>query len=992
MPAHSFTTELLSEEIQLGLYDPTGIFTVPVTHAAGRQGLTVVLLAAGAQFDDLQAQTCYKIVVAISPCRITQQVLDDLAKLSEYQEKVVVWLPVISSWQEEVSGEIPLAAAVFSLQEKVIDVVNSRLSQAVLVLGQDIVLPPGSGGVFDLLLQKVVKNIAFVPSFQLFPVGLAEFVVRALAVSIRPDRVSTLIKGKPQQGRVLVEQIVHPYEQYYFHQVGLQPIAGVLLPVIDFPLQEEVVVTSIEAALKWYSRQLPSPTNWKVLMPPVNTTAAVFSSSSTSSDSFYSTVSYPQFENPEEVVDISTAPQPEPIREDRAEARVTEKRVVTALQPEPEREVPKQVLQEEFDLQDEIQRIFGKTRSEEKIIRVEALIKNESKITKTSKKRTAAFYSGLAFTGAGLGVLFLVFVFLLSTALLRKQVVATIQAVTQKSDVSVSHWKQLQSTTHFVSAQAIGYEKVVSLPQIDDAKRLSELSTLLQSAVTAETAIIDTQESGFRHVMGTESEKRENSQNILTQLLTAQESLETALSLIEQNTAGAADELFSLTVLQEKAVTLQRDVSIFQSLAPLWQDISGQSRTRNYAVVLQNNQELRPTGGMVESFAVLTFERGSLTNFRVFSSYELKGTTPGQVIPPEVVTRYLGEKNLNLYDANWSPDFVVASKQMSFFMEHAANVKLDGVISLDMYGVQRIISVLGPLELPEFNEVITAENVFERLEAHPEVVLVNDEKNKDYRVVLFTHLLSALRSANPDKSAHLLRALQSNFADQSMQWQSLYEDETAALQNLGWTGTVLYPKCPSEFSRGTCLLDSVYMVEANVGINKANYYLERSISDQVTVAADHVTHQFAATFNNTSKTQSWPKGTYKNYLRFYIPQQAYSTRILIDGVQVPAPQLDVATEFERQVIGTLVEVPIQTTVQVQLEYTLPYQAGTEKLNYAYLRQRQPGSGQTAATVSLQFAPELSPTVITPQASVEGNFIKFSDTEHKTNLFGVQFTR
>lgn len=222
MSAHTFTTELVSERVLLGIYDPSGVFTTPITRAAEQQGLSVAALSGGSSFDDLLAQQCYKIVVALTPLSVTKEVLSDLELLGEYQEKIVTWVSVMTPWQEEVSGEVPHAKQLFSLQEKVIDVVNVKLSQSVLVLGQDVILPPTTGGVFDLLLQNCNKNMAFIPAFGLSPVGLAEFVVHALASTIRPDRISTLITGKTILGKKLVENIITPYEQYYFHQVALQ--------------------------------------------------------------------------------------------------------------------------------------------------------------------------------------------------------------------------------------------------------------------------------------------------------------------------------------------------------------------------------------------------------------------------------------------------------------------------------------------------------------------------------------------------------------------------------------------------------------------------------------------------------------------------------------------------------------------------------------------------------------------------------------------------
>ena len=976
MPASTFTTELLSERVVIGLFDPSGIVLDALEQHSKRYGFEVHNLSVEDLEDTALLDSFFKVVVFLTPSSCTPQVQTSLKLLDEYQERCVVWISVITTWLEEVVGEVPHLQSFYSAQERLIEFVNVTLSQAVLILGKDIILPPKAGGIFDVLLQKLPSNIAFVPAVELSPIGLFEFVAVASRCTLKPDRISILISGPPVPGRTAVEAVVQPYENYYYHQVSLQPVLGVRQQLTEFPLPVEVSRAAVAPAYLWYSRNLPSPHNWKNLLPPLprNLLQEGLATLTQPAQEFYSTS--PVVQSEQRLVPVRTepsteTPEPTPVHQS---SKTQEK----PMEPE------------EFDLHDEIQRIFGQTRTEEKIERVKVLVTSEAKITKTSKKRTVAFYGGLAFTGAGLGVLFLILFFSLSFSAFKKQVLATATELSTQKEVSEAQWQQLRRYSTLVSAQARGYESVVSLPQFEEALQVLELSEALQQLSSSEQKIVESQKTAFRTIVTSDAKEADSSENLVTELVTAQETIDRVITLLGGNTLGEAGVDLELSGIEKKRSELKELLSVSQVLEPLWPTISGRAHERNYAVVFQNNQELRPTGGFVEAVATVTMSNGSLSAYTVESSYQFDDDLPGQVLAPEQVTRYLGEKQLFLRDSNWNPDFKESAEKLKFFVEKRSKKQIDGVIALDLYAIQNILKATGPLDLPEFNEVVTAENLFERMEAHPEVVLVNDEKNKDYRVVVISHLLEAILKTPPEKAPTLAAALRKSFASQSMLWYSSEVGEQQSLQTLGWTGTVLFPHCPAEFASGHCLLDSVYAVEANVGVNKANYYLERSVDHQVEVAAEQLKHTVTTNYRNTASSNAWPKGAYKNYVRFYIPQSAQSVLVKIGDTVVEGKLLDTAREYERQMVGVLLEVPYQSSQKLELQYTLPFSASHDVLNYAMLRQQQPGLGAHPVSFTLKYDSSYSPTLITPQAVATPGLITFSDITASTKLFAVQF--
>src|SRR5207249_1835453 len=77
--------------------------------------------------------------------------------------------------------------------------------------------------------------------------------------------------------------------------------------------------------------------------------------------------------------------------------------------------------------------------------------------------------------------------------------------------------------------------------------------------------------------------------------------------------------------------------------------------------------------------------------------------------------------------------------------------------------------------------------------------------------------------------------------------------------------------------------DFLGVSEANLGVNKANYFIKREVHQDVTIE-DNGTVKSQVTLVYINKSDSWPGGDYKNYLRLIVPLGSQLESISIDGV------------------------------------------------------------------------------------------------------------
>src|SRR4030042_5849513 len=81
------------------------------------------------------------------------------------------------------------------------------------------------------------------------------------------------------------------------------------------------------------------------------------------------------------------------------------------------------------------------------------------------------------------------------------------------------------------------------------------------------------------------------------------------------------------------------------------------NQPRTFLILLQNNQELRPTGGFMGSYAILKTQDFKLKDLKVEDIYETDGKVSAHINPPAPIQEAFHLGTWRLRDANWDPNF-----------------------------------------------------------------------------------------------------------------------------------------------------------------------------------------------------------------------------------------------------------------------------------------------------------------------------------------------
>ncbi len=161
--------------------------------------------------------------------------------------------------------------------------------------------------------------------------------------------------------------------------------------------------------------------------------------------------------------------------------------------------------------------------------------------------------------------------------------------------------------------------------------------------------------------------------------------------------------------------------------AEIMPELLGADRPRRYLLVMQNNAELRSTGGLAGSLSLIRARGGSVdiveqeaaANFHRREAPVLPLTAEERRVFGDVLGTYL-------VDANLTPDVPRAADLVRARWEEVTGVGVDGVFFVDPVAVSYLLAATGPIDVPGHGSV-TAGTVVAQVEN--EVYLTTEDRD-----------------------------------------------------------------------------------------------------------------------------------------------------------------------------------------------------------------------------------------------------------------------
>lgn len=200
----------------------------------------------------------------------------------------------------------------------------------------------------------------------------------------------------------------------------------------------------------------------------------------------------------------------------------------------------------------------------------------------------------------------------------------------------------------------------------------------------------------------------------------------------------------------------------------------GYKERRNYFIMIQNETEIRATGGWLTNYALVGIENGQVRQLLVNDIYDLDGKIEG-VVAPQDMQQALGVKTIKTALSNWNPEMEGTSAQITNMLNQSGVVKPNDVtIAITFQVVRDILEAIGGVEVDGLGQVTSA-NLYEKVGIlHNQFVPGSQEKNKVVSQFM-PKFLDAIATASAENKLAVLKVLQNSITQRSLM---IYSDSS----------------------------------------------------------------------------------------------------------------------------------------------------------------------------------------------------------------------
>jgi hypothetical protein len=423
---------------------------------------------------------------------------------------------------------------------------------------------------------------------------------------------------------------------------------------------------------------------------------------------------------------------------------------------------------------------------------------------------------------------------------------------------------------------------------------------------------------------------------------------------------------------------------------------------KTYLLLVENADELRPTGGFITAAGNLLLQNGHITSLTFENSGDVDNWTMPYPVAPWQLSQYMNSPVLIFRDSNWFTNYpttaLYAEQLYSYYSAHSVN----GVIAFDQQLLVELLGVIGPIQMSDVPYPIDASNIvaYMHYEKAPTAadLASPDWNNKIFMANISQVLIAKIFSGTVNMnqlSAVLLQALNEHhlllqFDNPTMNALLVYHDWDGAVRPAGG--------------------DFLMVVDSNVGFDKTNAVVESNLSYDVDltnpaapVGSLTVIHKNYSVGSGDCIQSHWIKipapdeeyypieDCYYDYLRVYLPAgtnllsatpQSIPARWMILQTS-PASKVDVLNEQIPgvQTFGTIQVVPYGQSLTMSFRFGLPAgilkaQPGDGWMTYHLKVQKQPGTLVEPITINIHLPDNALVQAVPAGASMQGHNLLF----------------
>lgn len=477
------------------------------------------------------------------------------------------------------------------------------------------------------------------------------------------------------------------------------------------------------------------------------------------------------------------------------------------------------------------------------------------------------------------------------------------------------------------------------------------------------------------------------------QLEQSKKTIDTAVDFINKIPKKGVLKKINLAIepIKNQVPQLQSAIDQAISASQIIPTIAGYPDQKTYLFLLQNNTEMRPTGGFIGTYGILKVKDGDINSFSTDNTYNLDVPAEAwlSVEPPTPLTRYNDVHRWFLRDANWSPDFPTTAQKAEWFytQERGPEKQIDGIIAVTPTFIQSLLSVTGDIKVNGIN--FTSTNLVDTLQYQVEQGFlrqgIEQTQRKEIIGSLSTKILDEVLALPKSKWTNLWQVFNKDITEK----QILLYLKDNYIQNLilkeNWGGGIQ-----------NVAYDFVGIVDANLASLKSDPHVQRSYSYTIRRDGQNIVADLSIKYDNQNSI-TWKTTRYRTYTRVYVPAGSVlltSSGAMIDCKITKPGSVETSQELDKTVFGAFICIEPGENGELNFKYKLPLTITNQLLKenyYQVLFRKQPGAADynLEAMINLKRKP-LEVSGLDNIENKADNTVQFQTTLSQDKLIKITF--
>jgi len=417
--------------------------------------------------------------------------------------------------------------------------------------------------------------------------------------------------------------------------------------------------------------------------------------------------------------------------------------------------------------------------------------------------------------------------------------------------------------------------------------------------------------------------------------------------------------------IEDLKIKIQSVDELLKSAVPMSEllpFVLGYPQKTSFLIVLQNSDELRPTGGFIGTYGILEIEHGEILRFDTHDIYHMDMPVKDKINikPPKALKDYLGVDKWYMRDANWSPDWGKSSQKIEWFFKKEDKLlspknqinnfqgDFDGIVAINPKLIIDLLKVVGPITIEgeEYNQNNFTDLLQYKVEKGYELLGTPSWHRKEVIGKIAEEIKMRIFNFNASNLYKLVEIFNSNLEEKNILINFKEKNLDSIIRENGWDGRIKNVKS-----------DYLMIVDANMAAYKTDRVIDRRIEYKLNEKEDNFISNLKIFYKHNGQFD-WKTTRYRTYTRIYVP---LGSKLIKAGGFSQDGEIEVYNEFNKTVFAGFISIEPGKIANIYISYELPnnIKNSNNKKHYSLYIQKQPGTKTKELNVTFNFNKDIS---------------------------------